>query len=221
MSFDKSEFEQSGISEIEIEAFQELSNIGVGHAATALSELLHRKVDMSIPYVHLRELKDFGEIIAGSLEQVVTGILVDSTLEDKMLNFLLIFDEKSTKNILNILRTSAPPDNLSDLDEIGQSIIKETGNIVLHHVITAINTFTDSIWFPSPPQLSIDMIGAMVQEIVGRENNPESKFLQIQCDIFTEDESLKGEIFMLPNRGGLKLLLDKLYGEGWEEDPQY
>lgn len=217
MSFDKSEFENSDISEIEIEAFQEISNIGVGHAATALSELLHRKVDMSIPFVHLRDISYFGEIIAGHVEQVVTGILVDSTLDDKMLNYLLIFNEKSTKNILNILRTSEPPENLMDLDEIGFSILKETGNIVLHHVITAINSFTDSVWFPSTPQLSIDMIGAMIQEIVGRENNPESKFLQIQCDIFTDDESLKGEIYMIPNKEGLKLLLTKLYGEGWEE----
>lgn len=217
MSRDLEEFHGSNYSEIEIEAFQEIINIGVGHAATALSELLHRKVDMSIPFVHLRKLEDFAEIIAGSLEKVVTGILVDTVLDDNMLNYLLIFDQKSTKNILRILRTSEPPDDLGDLDEVGKSIIQETGNILLHHVITAINTFTDSIWFPSVPQLSIDMIGAMIQEVVGRENNPNSKFLQIQCNIFTEDESLKGEIYIIPNESGLKTLMDKLYGDGWED----
>ncbi|MCY3413643.1 MAG: chemotaxis protein CheC [Candidatus Heimdallarchaeota archaeon] len=217
MSFDKEEFEGSEFSDVEIEAFQEISNIGVGHAATALSELLHRKVDMSIPYVHLRDISLFAEIIAGSPETIMTGILVDTVLDNKMLNYLLVFNETSTKNILRILRTSEPPDNLAELDEVGISIIQETGNILLHHVITAINSFTDSVWFPSIPQISIDMIGAMIQEVVGRENNPMSKLLQIQCDIFTEDESLKGEIFIIPNKEGLKLLMDRLYGDGWDQ----
>ena len=39
---DYDDFNKAGFSEMEIEVLQEISNIGVGHAATALSQLLHR-----------------------------------------------------------------------------------------------------------------------------------------------------------------------------------
>ena len=208
------EFSDAGYQDFEIEAFQEISNIGVGHAATALSQLLHRRVDMSIPKVELIHMNDLGERIAGTLETAVSGILVDTIDENQhMLNYFLIFNKSSTKNILKILKTGQPPENLKEIDAIGRSIIKETGNILLLHTISAINSFTESKWFPKPPQLSIDMVGAMIEEIIGRDYNMKSKFLLVECDVFTEEENLKGIIILLPSDESRRKLMSRLYGE--------
>ncbi|MHA2250771.1 MAG: chemotaxis protein CheC [Candidatus Kariarchaeaceae archaeon] len=214
MGYDFKEMESAGYTDFEIEAFQELSNIGVGHAATALSQLLHRRVDMSIPLVELVHMNDLGQRIAGSLETIVTGILVDTIDEsNRMLNFLMIFDKKSTQNILKVLKSGDPADNLKDLDEISRSIICETGNILLLHTISAINSFTESKWFPKPPQLSIDMVGSMIEEIIGRDYNIKNKFLLVECDVFTDEEKLKGIIILLPSDSSRKTLMNRLYGE--------
>lgn len=213
---DYDEFAKHGYNDMEIEVLQEISNIGVGHAATALSQLLHRRVDMSIPYVELVKLEKLSERLVGSPEAIVTGVLVDTYSlddEDKMLNFVLFMDEPSTKNVLRILKTGSPPEDLSELDEISLSIVQETGNILLLHTITAINTFTGTRWFPSAPQLSIDMVGAMVDEVVGREQLAPDTFLLVECDVFTDEETLKAMILIVPNQEALKLIMGKLYGD--------
>lgn len=224
MSFDITDFSGSKYSEVHIEALQEIANIGVGHSATALSELLHRRVGMSIPTVSLIKLEEASSIIAASPETVMTAVLIDTVENDVMLNYLLLFDVESTRNLLRILQEHTPPENLSELDDISLSIIQETGSILLLHVISAINSFTDSKWYPSIPQISIDMIGSIIDEVIGRDLGATTHFLRVQCDIFTDPEDtevtsrkIKGEIFILPNDEGLDLLMNRLYGEGWEE----
>jgi chemotaxis protein CheC len=224
LSFDITDFTGSKYSEVHIEALQEVANIGVGHSATALSELLHRRVDMSIPTVSLIKLEEASSIIATSPETVMTAVLIDTVENDIMLNYLLLFDVASTKNLLKILQEHKPPENLSDLDEISLSILQETGSILLLHVISAINSFTESKWYPSVPQISIDMIGSIIDEVIGRDLGSTTHFLRVQCDIFTDPEDaevasrkIRGEIFILPSSPGLDLLMNRLYGEGWEE----
>lgn len=217
---DYEKFIDAGYYDFEIEALQEIANIGVGHAATALSQLLHRRVDMSIPLIELVHYTKLSERITGDLEAIVSGILVDSAEDENMFNLLLIFDELSSKNILRILKTGEPPDDLSKIDEISQSIILETGNILLLHTISAINSFADSKYFPKTPQLSIDMIGSILDQLIGRQNFEKEKdmFLLVECDIFTDKEKLKGMIIILPNDSGLKFIMNRLYGEGIYEE---
>lgn len=215
LGYDIEKFSNAGFKDFEIEALQEIANIGVGHAATALSQLLHRRVDMSVPYVELVHYDQLAERITGSVEEIVASILVDSVEQENMFNLLLLFNSESVKNILKILKSGDPPEDLSNIDEISQSIILETGNILLLHTISAINSFAESKYFPKFPQLKIDMIGSALQEIIGRQKIETKKedFLLIECDVFTDEEKLKGMIIILPNDSGLKFLMSRLYGE--------
>lgn len=200
-----------------IEALQELSNIGVGHAATALSQLLNRRVDMSIPRVRFVPIKDVSEYLAGTPETVVAGILQETSQDDKgVLNLLLIFDFESTKQLLGTLVASPIPERMEDLDELSRSIIKETGNILLIHTISAINSFTEAKWFPHAPSLAIDMVGALTDELVSVDVDSSDKFLLVEVDIFTDGEKIKGDILMLPDKLAMNALMTTLYGENWE-----
>lgn len=213
---DYEEFSKFGYDEMQIEVLQEISNIGVGHAATALSQLLHRRVDMSIPYVELIQFGDLSNRLVGSPEAVTSSILIETTNyddRDKTLSFLCLFNDHSSKNILSILKSGSPPDDLSNLDEISFSILEETGNILLLHTISAINSFSGTKWFPSSPQCSIDMIGAIVDGLLSRLNNEHNIFLLVECDVFTDEDVLKGQILIIPNNEALKLIMTKLYGE--------
>jgi len=204
------------------EALQELSNIGVGHAATALSQLLNRKVDMSIPRVNFVPIEQAPTILATHEEEITVGVFV-RTLEESgsQLNLLMIIDEESTHTLLGILRRNEDTTNLLDLDEISRSILKETGNILLLHTITAINSFTESHWFPNSPDIVIDMIGSMADEVLlnGHEDDEgEIKVLLVECDVFTDDgKKVKGNILLLPNKVAMDTLMNRLYGENWQE----
>ena len=197
------------------ELLQEISNVGVGHAATALSQLLNRKVNMSVPRINIIKVQDMYLSLSERTEELMAGVFLQSQeSEDTNFTLLLLFDSESIKDLLAILRKGSKEINLHSLDEISFSIIKETGNILLLHTITAINSFTDSQWFPSPATMTLDTIQVILKEIA---TEIDEIFL-VECDIFPEDGSkLKGNILLFPNSIAMQLLMKRLYGEGWEK----
>ena len=45
------------LNEMELDVLKEFGNIGAGHAATSLSQLLDKEVDMAVPEVRVGEIK--------------------------------------------------------------------------------------------------------------------------------------------------------------------
>ena len=218
LSFDdlQSDVNESGQKR---EALQEISNIGVGHAATALSQLLNRKVNMSVPRLNVVKLQDVCTELASDKNELMAGVYIQ-TKENTEATFslLLLFDTDSIINLLSILRKSPEGIHLDALDDISTSIIKETGNILLLHTITAINAFTESHWFPSTAKLILDKIERIIDEII-TSNVKTTEILLVECDIFPEDGSkMKGNILLLPNAVAMNLLMTRLYGESWENE---
>ena len=74
---------------LQLDALREISNIGVGNAATAMAMFLKTRVDMSVPAVNVVELN---ELINSSGEKVVIGIIV-RVVGDIPGNILILFDD--------------------------------------------------------------------------------------------------------------------------------
>ena len=54
--------EYSDLNNLQLDALKEVSNIGAGNAATSLSMLLGKKIDMSVPAVNVVKLEDVVEL---------------------------------------------------------------------------------------------------------------------------------------------------------------
>src|SRR2546421_4277350 len=63
------------LSELQLDALREVANIGSGTAATSLSEMLGRGVDISVPTVHALPLPAAFETV-GWPDDPVFGVLV-------------------------------------------------------------------------------------------------------------------------------------------------
>ena len=63
------------LSTIHLEILKEIGNIGAGHAATALSILLNKKIDMDVPSVRLVSFNEMMEL-AGGPEHVVACVFL-------------------------------------------------------------------------------------------------------------------------------------------------
>ena len=61
------------ITSLHLDVLKEIGNIGAAHAATALSDLLEKKIDMHVPKVEMVPFNDMMELAGGS-ETVVVGI---------------------------------------------------------------------------------------------------------------------------------------------------
>lgn len=54
-----------------IDVLKELGNIGAGNAATALANMISKKIDMKVPNVRIMEFRDVAEILGGDRKSVV------------------------------------------------------------------------------------------------------------------------------------------------------
>ncbi len=63
------------ITDMHLDVLKEIGNIGAAHAATSMSQLLNRKIDMHVPNVELVSFDEMFEL-AGGAEKIVAGIFL-------------------------------------------------------------------------------------------------------------------------------------------------
>ena len=61
------------IPKMHLDLLKEIGNIGAGHAATALSSLLNKKIDMNVPNVRVISFNEMMDL-AGGAENVVACV---------------------------------------------------------------------------------------------------------------------------------------------------
>ena len=84
------------ITDMHLDVLKEVGNIGAAHAATSLSQLLDRKIDMHVPNVELVSFDEMFEL-AGGAETIVAGIFlrIEGDLSGSMFFVLPIGFRKS------------------------------------------------------------------------------------------------------------------------------
>ena len=63
----------TNLTPFQLDAIREVGNIGAGHAATVLSQLLNKRVAMSVPKVNILPLAEACDVVGGP-EQPMVGV---------------------------------------------------------------------------------------------------------------------------------------------------
>jgi len=140
----------SQIDSLKIDALREVSNIGAGHAATALSELVGQKVIINIPDIRIYPLQDILQKVAET-EEVLVGVQIglSGPINGKT---LLLFTETESKNFAACLLGQSPSEMVS-LDARAESALKEAANILTCAYMNAIGEMMDFVVIPTTPNL--------------------------------------------------------------------
>ncbi|HOJ94329.1 MAG TPA: CheY-P phosphatase CheC [Fervidobacterium nodosum] len=198
------------LTEVQLDAIKEVGNIGTGNAATALSMMLDKKVDISVPQVKIVPISKI-PFLFDNPEEIVCSIKM-KLMEDMTGEIVLIFEPKTVKIIAKVL-TGMEINNVTELDEFTSSMLKEIGNIMCGSYVTALAGFTNLFINPEPPELVVDMISAIVSEIslplalAGEEN-----ILLIETLVKIEgiEKELTGYLLLVPSVESLEKLLKAL-----------
>ncbi|WP_407307348.1 chemotaxis protein CheC [Desulfosporosinus sp. SB140] len=191
------------ITQFQLDALREIGNIGSGHAATALSTLLQRRIDMSVPEVWAVPFERVSPII-GQLDspQVTIYVKVEGTAPGKAVFF---FPVESAEIVVQALfGTNEPMDLFTD--EMAQSALKEVGNILVSSFLIALSQFSGIPLQPSVPAIAVDMIGASLDAIFLEEGILDDTVLFIDTQL-SGIPKIEGQFIFLPDDGSLKKLL--------------
>lgn len=190
------------LSSIQLDALREVFNIGSGNAATALSWLLNKKVDMGVPHIEIVQLQD---IVGSDLDHEVIAVLV-KVIGEAPGNILYVFDKKVAVEIAEIL--------IEDYDvfsEMGMSTMGEIGNIIASSYMNAIVSFTGLKMIPSVPAVTYDMFNAILPSTFIESGQYDEYILDIET-LFKGDNGCNviGNFYYIPEPGSLENILLKL-----------
>ena len=191
----------SQYTELQLDALRELANIGSGTASTALSGMLGRPVDISVPKA---EALPFAEAVesAGDAEAEITGIVLGIVGEMNGTVLLLVPPPDADK-LCRML--GVEPD-----DEFALSALGEIGNIVGTSYINALASMTGMEIEPTPPATATDMLGAIVQTVLAGAAMTGDVALMLDSNLTVEEEDCSISFLLVPDQGGVDVLLSRL-----------
>lgn len=190
-----SHFDLKHVSQEYFDILKEIGNIGAGNATTALAQMLGRKVDMKVPQVRLLDFNEVGAVMGGE-EQIMAGIylLVEGDITGSIM-FLLRVD--AAKELVGKLMGMTLDEN-APMSEMELSALKEIGNIITGAYLNSLSTLTNMVIYPSVPDLSIDMAGAILSVPAIEFGELGDKILLIQSQ-FTDEKELDGYFILVPD----------------------
>lgn len=196
------------LSGAQVDALCEVGNIGAGHAATALSQLIKKKVMISVPEVRVIDLKEVPNLL-GDPNSIVAGIIMN-VLGDITAKILLLLTRESALSLADMLLQKKVGSS-KVLSEVGNSAIKETGNILAGAYMNALNEFLGVMLLPSVPNLVFDMATAVLTSISDGFEGMSNKILSIETQFSEANEQvIKGYLLLIPDIPSVKVLLQAI-----------
>lgn len=184
------------VTENYFDVLREIGNIGAGNAMTALSQMLQCKVDMQVPQVKLLEFKDVGALMGGE-EQIMVGIYL-AVEGDITGSIMFLVKQDSAKHLVNKIMMGMGGSEGPGLNEMELSAMKEVSNIITGAYLNSLSALTNLKIYPSPPELAVDMAGAILSVPAIEFGAIGDKILLIQSQ-FYNDTMIDGYFILIPD----------------------
>ena len=195
------------VSENYMDVLKEIGNIGAGNAMTAQAQKMQCKVDMTVPQVKLLEFNEVGTNMGGE-EQVMVGIYL-AVEGDITGSIMFLVERVSAKHLVNKIMMGYGVSEGDDFNEMEMSAMKEVSNIITGAYLNSLSTLTNMKIYPSPPDLTMDMAGAILSVPAIEFGAIGDKLLLIQSQFYDEVE-INGYFILIPDLESYSKILASL-----------
>jgi chemotaxis protein CheC len=191
---------------LQLDALREVANIGAGHAATALSQMIGGTIMISVPTINVSRLEEVPPQVSAP-EEPVAAVLMHM-LGDLTGRTLLVFPKPTAVRLAELM-LHRPGGSSSELGEMEQSAIKEAGNILSSAYMNALSDFMGMMLLPSPPSLAIDMSTAVLTTAYLQFGTDRDYVFCVESEFYMTDveEKLRGFFLLLPDPASLQAIL--------------
>jgi chemotaxis protein CheC len=187
------------LSDMQLDGLREIANIGSGTAATALSSMLGRAVDLNVPKALALELADAVDAV-GTPDDDVTAVVL-GVAGDLEATVVLLFDPTSADTICSLLGVD-PADAEMSLSALG-----EVGNILGSSYIGAMGQMAGLELEPMPPAALADMLGAIVASALATTAVDTDFALLLDSEMLVEGAECTFGVLFVPTADGVGRLL--------------
>ena len=166
---------------------------------------------MSVPEASVVPFSEIVEVLDGP-ETLVAGVLIDVSGDLNGYILLLLGMKDAMSMLAHALeepeRDTTDPD--FDLTEMERDALLEIANILVGSFLSAISSFSGLGATPSVPQLSIDMLGAILSIATIEYGQIGDSVLFLKTKFNDSEGEINGHFFLIPDYSSYKMLLNAL-----------
>ena len=196
--------DELNLTPVQLDALKEIGNVGAGNSATALSQIINRRIDMNVPKVDLVPLEAVPDLVGGP-DAIVVGIFL-RVYGKAPSNILFLLPQHSAFYLVDQLMGRQHGETKT-LDFMDESALMEIGNILTGAYLNAFFTFTKLTMLPSIPALAMDMAGAILNVVLVQLGQMGDQALVIETEFLSEDDGISGQFFLVPDPGSLETII--------------
>lgn len=191
------------INEEEMDALQEIVNIGVGRAAGSLSELIGSRINLRVPALSLVSPSDC-DPNCGKGMSIVQGF--DGSVSG---NALLVFPIESGQTLARLLGGYDEDETIPEFEISG--ILSEIGNIVLNGVLGSLaNAIETDLLYQVPDFFVNESFVSLVEKGTVAAEDSVTPVLLADTQFSVEDSDIEGSIMIAFRLGSLEKLIEEL-----------
>jgi chemotaxis protein CheC len=203
------------LTEDQIDALKEVTNIAAGKAATALSDMLktqtlvlmnvERRVFLNIDEFHESGSLSPDALVLGFRAVISKGLLGSVFIVIRFEDLVnLFYDLKYFDVVPPIVK------NLEELDENSRSALQEFGNILISQFCSAISDFLHIIMYHEVPEMVIGEYFTLLDGEFAQTSMYSEKVLFLRTDITTKERTIVGEMIYIPYYESYQKILEML-----------
>ncbi len=201
-------YDMESLDSTHLDIIREIGNIGAGHAATALSSLINRRIDLKVPVVNVIPFNKLEDVI-DNVDSPVAGIYL--TFEgDIDGSIIFILDCDSAHNIKTFFSHMEEEREGDTLTEFHISVLKEIGNILAGSYLKALYDLTGLAAAQSIPLFAYDMAGAILSVPLIEFGQVGDNAMFIDTEFIEGSRTIKGHIFIIPQTEAFELIIKSL-----------
>lgn len=195
------------LTEIQLDAMRELGNVGAGHAATALSQLLGTPVGLEVPLAETVPVAQVPDVFGGP--ETLVAAVYQRLLGDIEGGLLFLLTRDATLALVDMLRAR----DVGSTKTVGaeeQKLVTHAASLLASSYIAAVGRMCDLTLLPSQPAFALDMAGAILEVATVEIGLRTDVAVLLRTRFFDEDTSIDVALFFLPDPESLEVVFGRL-----------
>ena len=195
------------LNSMQIDTLREIGSIGTGNAATALSDMLGRKINITLPEVRIMGYNEAIEWIGGP-EEITAGVLVK--LSGQINGIMLSVQPLDFVNLSLESMLGETVTDYAQLSDMENSVLVEMGNIMISTFINAMSGLAGLDINVTVPAFTVDMQGAILAVPMAAYGGQSDYIMTIGGNFVCDGKEVPCRLLLSPDIRSLNFLLRKL-----------
>ena len=199
--------EKISLNDMQQDALQEIANIGASHAATSLSQMVNKPIQVGIPRIKVVPIEKSVESVPQS--EPVIGVLLQMA-EETPLYVMVLLSKQSAFYLANLL-LNQPEETRDTFSEMEESALMEVSNVMMSSFFDSITNLINVSMVPGPPVIAFDLPAAILDYALIKVGNVADQVILFETAVSEEgNNTFDVNMFLIPEPKTIDLILEKL-----------